>query len=129
MAHIFISYKRTTANTRFVNRMSQKLREAGFEPWIDTRRLRAGEDWRDEIDQAIRDSLALIVVLSPDSITSQYVTYEWAFAFGVGVPVIPVLYRKTDLHPRLAGIHYLDFESDKQAIWDALVERLREINE
>ena len=46
--------------------------------------LRPGSDWRQEIDRAIRDSFVLIVVVSPDSKASEYVTYEWAFALGLG---------------------------------------------
>jgi hypothetical protein len=127
MAHVFISYKRTTANRRLVGRMSERLRNAGFEVWVDTRKLRAGQDWREEIDQAIREALALIVILTPEAVASQYVTYEWAFAMGVGIPVIPILREQTELHPRLVGLHYLDFTVGDSLHWEDLIERLEEI--
>jgi hypothetical protein len=131
MAHVFISYKREYASNVFVSRMSKHLEKAGFELWIDTAELQAGEDWREAIDQAIRDSLALIVVLTPDAVASQYVTYEWAFAFGVGKDVIPILYRDAELHPRLAGRHYLDFteRSKSHYPWDRLIARLVQIRD
>jgi hypothetical protein len=125
VAHVFISYKRNTANKRFVNKMTEYLEEAGFDVWIDTEELRAGQDWRDAIDQAIRDALAVIVILTPEAVKSQYVTYEWAFAFGIGTDVIPVMYKTTDLHPRLAGRHYLDFTGPHP--WKNLIGRLQEI--
>jgi hypothetical protein len=127
MGHVFISYKRTTANRRLVGRMSGRLRDAGFEVWVDTRRLRAGQDWREEIDQAIREALALIVILTLEAVASQYVTYEWAFAMGVGIPVIPILREQTELHPRLVGLHYLDFTVGDSLHWEDLIERLEEI--
>jgi hypothetical protein len=106
--------------------MSERLRNAGFEVWVDTKKLRAGQDWREEIDQAIRESLALIVILTPEAVTSQYVTYEWAFAMGVGIPVIPILREQTELHPRLVGLHYLDFTVGDNHPWEDLIERLQE---
>jgi hypothetical protein len=127
MAHVFISYKQTTANRRLVGRMSERLRNAGFEVWVDRQRLRAGQDWRVEIDQAIREALALIVILTPEAVASQYVTYEWAFAMGVGIPVIPILREQTELHPRLIGLHYLDYTMGDSHPWDDLLKRLQEI--
>jgi hypothetical protein len=131
MTHVFISYKRDTANKRFVNKMTEYLTQAGFDPWIDTAELQAGEDWREAIDQAIRDSLALIVVLTPEAVMSQYVTYEWAFALGVGKDVIPILYKDAQLHPRLIGKHYLDFteRSKSHYPWDRLIARLVQIRD
>lgn len=129
-AHVFISYKRTMACKRFVNKLRGYLSDAGFDTWIDTRRLHGGDDWRDEIDQAIRDSLALIVVLMPEATTSQYVTYEWAFALGVGVPVIPILYRPIDeFHPRLEALHYRDFSKKGTYPWKDVIEDLRALEQ
>jgi hypothetical protein len=128
MAHVFVSYKRNTANRRFVNKMTEYLTEAGFDSWIDTEELQAGEDWREAIDQAIREALAVIVVLTPDAVASQYVTYEWAFALGVGKDVIPILYRDAPLHPRLLGKHYLDFTHSPYP-WDRLIARLVQIRD
>ena len=41
-------------------------------------------------------------------------TYEWAFALGSGVPVLPLLLNsaEADLHPRLRTLQYLDFSID-----------------
>ena len=128
MAHVFISYKRDTPSKRLVGAMSGYLNGAGFEPWIDTAELQAGEDWREAIDQAIRDALAVIVVLTPGAVASQYVTYEWAFAFGVGKDVIPILHKDAQLHPRLIGRHYLDFTHSPYP-WKALIARLVQIRD
>jgi len=86
--------------------------------------LQAGEDWREMIDRAIRESMAVIAILSPESVASAYVTYEWAFALGAGVPVVPVLLRATPLHPRLEELQFLDFTNRRARPWTALVERL-----
>lgn len=124
MAHVFISYSRE--DSHFARLLKIELEKLGLELWIDTDKLLAGVDWRDGIDEAIQDSYAVIVVKSPDSFLSQYVTYEWAYALGIGVAVIPILLRPTKFHPRLEVFQHLDFTSPDPALqpWNSLTERL-----
>ena len=122
MKHVFVSYKHE--ESYFVELLKYKIKEANFEPWMDGR-LRVGEDWRAEIDQAIKNSLALIVILTPEAVESKYVTYEWAFALGADVKVIPVVFKRTPLHPRLEALQWLDFTNHASPPWDKLVEVLR----
>lgn len=120
MQHIFISYHHGDGD--FAEILINRIEKAGFETWVDNDRLHAGEDWRTEIDQAIKAALALIVIMSPEARSSEYVTYEWAFAWGAGVKVIPILYKDTKLHPRLEALQYLNFTSRTARPWDALIE-------
>lgn len=127
MAQVFVSYAHK--NDKFVAVLKQKLLEAGFEPMIDTDYLRPGEDWRQEIDASIRGSFALITVMTPDAFESKYVTYEWAFALGLGIKVIPLLLEKTELHPRLNALQYISFEDhfNLDQAWEKLFIRLNQI--
>ena len=93
MHHIFISYHHGDGD--FAEVLINRIEKAGFETWVDNDRLHAGEDWRAEIDQAIKAALALMVIMTPEARNSEYVTYEWAFAWGAGVKVIPILYKDT----------------------------------
>ncbi len=121
--HIFISYVHEDGD--FVDILSNKLKEAGFETWIDIA-LRAGEDWRAEIDQAIENSYALLVINTPQASTSPYVTYEWAFASGKGIKIIPIILKPTEnIHPRLKVLQHLDFKDRKARPWDQLVDLLK----
>jgi len=63
----------------------------------------------------------------PQSAQSVYVSYEWAFALGAGVPVIPLLLNLTysALHPRLSTTQGLDFSGSRP--WDNLLTSLKEI--
>jgi len=105
--HVFISYAREDA--AFARDVIRHLRRSDIVAWQDVHDLRGGDGWQQSIDQALSGAKALIVVMSPDATRSQYVTYEWAFALGAGVRVIPVLRRKAQLHPRLAALQYVDF--------------------
>jgi len=123
MKHIFISY--TRKNSGFAEKLHKILEQEGFSVWRDTDRIYVGDNWRDKIDQAIKGCFALIVLMTPAAIKSQYVTYEWSFALGLGVKVIPLsLIKEPKLHPRLVTHHYLDF-SNRDKPYEDLFKKLR----
>jgi HEAT repeat protein len=121
MSHIFISYNQEDAD--FADVLTTNLKDAGFDTWMDRNRLLAGSDWSEEIDQGILAAMAVVLVMSPNSRDSEYVTYEWSYALGAGVRVIPVLRKGTQIHPRLARLQHLDF-SGKVRPWDILIQQL-----
>src|SRR6266487_4163812 len=119
MDHVFVSYKHDDGD--FAEVLINRVERAGYKTWVDSDKLHAGEDWRAEIDQAIKESCALIVIMSPEARASEYVTYEWAYALGAGITVIPILYKRIELHPRLEALQYLDFTSYNHRPWDELI--------
>jgi isopentenyl diphosphate isomerase/L-lactate dehydrogenase-like FMN-dependent dehydrogenase len=125
MKQVFISYQHDDGD--FADALIQRVQEAGFPTWIDNDQLQAGTDWREGIDHAIKASCALIVIMSPAAKASEYVTYEWAFAWGAGIKVIPILYKPTPLHPRLETLHYLDFVKHSSRPWNKLIALIKEI--
>lgn len=127
MSHIFISYKSEDGD--FADLLKSKIKDAGFSIWMDTDRLNAGQDWRARIDQGIKEAFALIVVMTPGAKASEYVTYEWAFALGTGVHVIAVMFKPTELHPRLEALQYLDFTKREARRWDLLIKVLQELQQ
>ncbi len=124
MKHIFISYKKPE-DADFADLVANRIEKAGYSPWIDNDQLEAGKDWRHDIDQAIKESCVLIVIMSPEARASEYVTYEWAFALGAEINVIPILLKKTDLHPRLEALQNLDFSSYNHRPWDDLIKAVQ----
>ena len=125
MAGVFISYSRR--DFYFAQDARMKLEAADVEVWTDTLNLRAGDDWKREIDRGIDECAALLVVLSPNSTASSYVTYEWASAMGKGKPIIPVLVEACEQHPKLAAIQHVDFSSLSTQPWEVLAQRVREV--
>lgn len=126
MSWVFLSYSRK--DRYFAELARLKLAEEQISVWVDRNTIRAGEEWRNEIDEGITGSQVVVVALSPHSMNSAYVTYEWASAMGKGKPVIPVVLEKCDLHPRLSPIQSLDF-SQEHLPWADLIERIREISQ
>ena len=122
LSQVFISYKREERD--FAELLESKLQGANFNVWID-RQLRAGTEWRERIDEEIRKSIALIVIMTHAAKMSEYVTYEWAFAYGAGVRVIPIIFIEPDeLHPRLKTLQYRDFRNTQP--WDELIKDLKD---
>lgn len=109
----------------FAELLKMKIEQFGYSAWVDTERLQAGRDWRGEIDEGIRDCCSLIVIMSPHARKSEYVTYEWAFAWGVGANVLPIVIKSTQMHPRLEALQYLDFTNRLSRPWDRLLQILK----
>jgi hypothetical protein len=123
MKHVFVAYAREDAE--FARRLSKRLEVSYRLPWQDLRNLKGGKPWLPAIDDALRKAEALVVVMSPHATQSQYVTYEWAFAVGAGIPVIPVIAEKTDeLHPKIESLQYIDFTTGRGSPWVNLLKSL-----
>lgn len=120
----FISHSREDGD--FAELLKLRMEREGLDAWIDIDRLGPGVDWRQGIDDAIRDSAALIAVMSPAARQSEYVTYEWAFGWGGGIKILPLMLRETPLHPRLATLQYLDFTNRAARPWSRLFDALNE---
>jgi len=123
VAHVFISYKRE--DKPFVLELKQQLIDADFEVWIDEN-ISPGRKWRDELDAKLRESFALALVVSPESMTSEYVTYEWIYALGARVEVMPIYLRSIEKFPyRLEDFQYVDFRT--RYPWGLLFHQLRSV--
>lgn len=117
MKNIFLSYSRR--DIRRVEEMRQALIGQGYRPWIDPN-PRPGQDWRLEVDQAISNADTMIVMITPDSANSIYVTYEWSYAMGLGIPIIVVIFQQAQLHPRLTSEETFNINAwtDENHFWD-----------
>jgi len=122
---IFISHDHEDAD--FAELLKLRLEKNSIIGWIDSERLKIGQDWREEIDESISNSLAVIAIMTPDARKSEYVTYEWAFAWGKGIKVFPIMLKQTQLHPRLESLQYIDFTNRSARPWDKLIESIREL--
>jgi tetratricopeptide (TPR) repeat protein len=86
---IFISH--TTADNNFVTQLRKALESQGMEVWIDSQNLRGGDTLKTEIESAIINAAALIVVISPRVFNTKWVRQEVMFAQESNVPIVPLL--------------------------------------
>jgi hypothetical protein len=126
MKHIFISY--SPKDTRYMTTMRDNLLRIGFRPWID-RNPRPNADWRFEVDDAIRAADGVLVIVSPAAADSTYVTYEWALALGHGIPVVPVIFARARMHPRLQTLEQFDYTgfTSEAHFWDYFTREIQRI--
>ena len=95
-ARLFLSYKRDAQpDQKVVDFLLENLSDLGYTLFIDTETLRAGEDWLKRIDQELKESDFLVVLLSPASADSEMVQSEVHRAYE---------YRKLYGNPRVLPI-------------------------
>lgn len=109
--HYFVSYSRVDAE--FAVRLADALAAGppSFSVWVDQRRVPPGEDWDEQIDEAIRDCRALLFVMSCDSVRSNSgCKHEWVRALRYKKPVVPLrLDADAELPFRLGSRQFVDF--------------------
>jgi len=89
MYQVFLSY--THSDKPYASRLADKLTVSGFSAWWDEDGLFLGDVWNPKLDHAIKQSIALIVIVTNNAVQSHWVTYEWAFASSISIPVIPLI--------------------------------------
>ncbi|MCB9450405.1 MAG: toll/interleukin-1 receptor domain-containing protein [Anaerolineaceae bacterium] len=88
MSHVFISYSKQ--NKDYARQLVNKLRDEGFDVWIDDRELRASVDWWRSIVLALRSCGAFIVIMTPESDSSDWVQREITLALKYDKPIFPL---------------------------------------
>lgn len=89
MSHIFISYSKH--DSAYAHKLVARLRQEGYDVWIDDRRLRSSDDWWPSIVHAIWGCAAIIVIMSPASDRSRWVQREITIADQRQKPIYPLL--------------------------------------
>jgi hypothetical protein len=90
----------------YVTKLAQNLIEAGIPVWFD-REIITGQRWVDVIEHQIDTCAAVLVVMTPDARTSEWVDREIDQAEKMGKPIYPVLLRGERFF-RLANLQYED---------------------
>lgn len=86
---IFLSYSRR--NIKAMQKLRDALRSHDIKVWTDDYLESGTPVWEHSIEQAIRDSRSLLVLLSPDSSASKWVRSEIRMADDLELIIFPVL--------------------------------------
>lgn len=111
-SQLYIVYSH--ADKDFVNILIRDLIENGIDVWVDRSNNRGGDRWRQRITDGISTSELVVVVLSPDSVKSEYIERELSIAANHRKPLIPVHCQPVDtlgtpVEFFLSGLHYIPF--------------------
>lgn len=109
MTRVFISYSRS--DELFAQRISTSLSDAGVEVWIDVKDIPLGMKWSTAIQQGLDSCEIMLVIISPDSMSSKNVEDEWQYFLDHQKRVVPVLWKPTKIQFQLNRLQYIDFSS------------------
>jgi hypothetical protein len=91
---VFLSYSRV--DRAFALRLRDALEARKQDVWIDEQDIAPASRWREELTEAIRDSNAVVLLISPDSAASPECGHELEHAAQLNKRIIPVHFRRTD---------------------------------
>jgi len=125
---VFISYKRE--EPAVPTELKSRLEAKGYKVWMDVE-IGFGEKWRAKIDKYLQNTMLVIVITSPASMASAYVTYEWTYGcLSLGKEFYWVQIAHCDKDKGMFGLlmdnHQLPFEvsstTPPENEWEKLVE-------
>jgi hypothetical protein len=89
---VYISYAHS--DEKIAKLVATQLRHTGLEVWEASNEILPGDNWADKIAQGLKESEAMVVLLTPVSIKSSWVNREIEYALGTkeySNRLIPVL--------------------------------------
>ncbi|MGH9941006.1 MAG: toll/interleukin-1 receptor domain-containing protein [Pyrinomonadaceae bacterium] len=110
---VFLSH--SSADRTFANGLVRVLRRHGIAVWYSRTNIVGAQQWHDEIGAALARCNRFIVVLSPDSVRSEWVKHELLFALNsrrYKGRIVPLLYRPCHHHKlswTLSSFQFVDF--------------------
>ncbi|MPR36736.1 TIR domain-containing protein [Salmonirosea aquatica] len=112
---VFISYQRQQSD--LVEKISQSLIKSGISTFVDTKKIRTGDIWKELLERSIKNARAFIIVLDKEILNSEVADWELETAHKHGVPILPLAVEKVTipaLFQKMYG-HYnrMDFDIDK----------------
>lgn len=77
---IFISH--SSKDEELASRVVSYLEKAGLDVWYDQRDVHPGAGWNDPIGEGLSESDAMVVLLTPSSLDSEFIRREIDYALG-----------------------------------------------
>jgi hypothetical protein len=117
---VFLSH--SSRDKSFVLKLRDDLEARGFTTWVDAHDLYGGDSLPQRIAEGIARSSAMVVVLSEDSLTSKWLSYELQIAvvrmIDGQLAIIPAVLQDVRRPAEISALLYADFH--KRTYDDAL---------
>lgn len=106
------------------------LANVGYRPWLDEWSIKAGESIPTQIGIGIEKCSHVLVLLSKNSVRSQWVEREWQAKYWNEVQtnrimVIPILLEDCKVPVLLQTKKYVDYRRDADVAWETLLDSLQ----
>ena len=86
---VFISHSH--GDTEWVRQFAEALRKQDVDVWLDEWQIKPGDLWQEKIEDGLRSSDAIVLVLSRMNAQSPDVAFEFGAAIGMGKRLIPIV--------------------------------------
>jgi TIR domain len=93
---VFLSY--ASEDRDVARELASHLTKAGLDTWDPAEALFPGDNWALRIGEALKKANAMVVLISPDSVKSEWVQHEVQYALGASRykgRLIPAIVRPT----------------------------------
>ncbi|MFG1602682.1 SUMF1/EgtB/PvdO family nonheme iron enzyme [Actinoplanes sp. NPDC049265] len=104
---VFISYQRDSAHVAV--RLHAALNDAGFVVWLDTEQIRHTDRWSVAVDQALRESDSMVLLLTQAANRSVEVFNEWFYFYRMRKPLHVVRLDDVQPHYQLMPFQRIDW--------------------
>jgi pSer/pThr/pTyr-binding forkhead associated (FHA) protein len=109
---LFVAYARTDWEG-VVSSLVSGLQQAGMQSWVDQYLVQHGDDWRTALEQALSECWAIVVVVSAQSLSSNYVKMAYRYFVAQQKPLISfILEPETTLPPDLTHGRAILYDRD-----------------
>lgn len=115
----FFSYARSDGE--FALKLATDLRAGGARVWVDQLDIAGGQRWDMAIENALRTCQGMVVILSPESVSSNNVLDEVSYALEHDKLIVPVIHRSCEVPYRLRRLQRIDLTSSYQVGLDRLL--------
>ena len=125
---IFVSYARVDSSIAL--RLSDELAGQHFSIWIDQINIRPGDHWDRAVQNALKESEIMLLVLTSASAASGNVADEYHYFLQNTKLIIPILagdFDMPDMPYRLSRLQYIDFREEFEKGLSHLTETLQDI--
>jgi hypothetical protein len=123
---VFISHSHS--DEKLARKVATILKDSGLEVWDDRREIMPGDNWAAKVAQALEESDAMVVLLTPDALRSSLVRREIEYALGekgYSNRLIPVLVGPQEklleadlpwILQRLPGVKLDELDSEEEGL-------------
>lgn len=129
---VFLSYSEEDMEVQ--EKIRRQLVRAGLTVWVNTQDIRTADDFQAAINQGIEKTDNIVLLLSPNSLASQYCQQELSYARRYHKRIVPLLVTAMDLAQLpddLRTVQFVDFSAlgSEQHFGQAIDELLRTLRE
>src|ERR1041384_7537671 len=123
--YIFMSH--SSKDRDFTTRLAERLQKAGFRCWVDLADIPDGSTWPREIEKAVTDCGAMLVVMSKDARESEWVERETLKAMELRKPLFIARIDDAPLPLHLINRQYTDLRASGEVVYKKLIAALKKV--